>query len=78
MSEKYKVFVDDNYHYSDEGERYAVGAYDSLKEALEKREEISIKSLVSLLENGITPDQLHTQCLMFTEHPFIDGALCKW
>ncbi len=56
--EKYKVYVDDNYHYMDEGERYAVGSYNSLKEAQEKCKEITIKSLERLLEEGITPNKL--------------------
>ena len=74
MSEEYKVYVDDNYHYMDEGERYAVGSYNSLKEALEKCKEITIKSLENLLEKGITPDKLHAQWLMFGEDPFIVGG----
>ena len=74
MSEKYKVYVDDNYHYMDESERYAVGSYDSLKEALEKCKEITIKNLVNLFEKGITPEKLHAQWLMFGEDPFIVGG----
>jgi hypothetical protein len=56
MSEKYKVYVDDNYHYMDESERYAVGSYSSLKEALEKCKEITIESLGGLFEKGMTQD----------------------
>ena len=74
MSEKYKVYVDDNYHYMDESERYAVGSYNSLKEALEKCKEITIKSLGGLFEKGMTPDKLHAQWLMLGEDPFIVGG----
>ena len=74
MSDKYKVCVDDNYHYMDEGERYEVGSYDSLEDALEKCKEITIKSLADLLEEGITPENLSAQWAMFGEDPFIIGA----
>ncbi|MDX2419159.1 MAG: hypothetical protein QNK19_16995 [Xanthomonadales bacterium] len=74
MSEKYKVYVDDNYHYMDESERIAVGSYNSLEEALEKCKEITIRSLEDLFEKDITPDKLHTQWLMFGEDPFIVGG----
>ena len=74
MSDKYKVYVDDNYHYMDEGERYAVGSYNSLKEALEKCKEITVKSLEDFLEKGITPEDLSAQWAMFGEDPFIRGG----
>ncbi len=73
-SEKYKVYVDDNYHYMDVSERYAAGSYDSLKEALEKCKEITIKSLGDQFERGITPDKLQAQWSMFGEDPFIVGG----
>ena len=74
MDKKYKVFVDDNYHYMDEGERYPVGSYDTFAEALEKCKEITITSLKHLYEKGMTPDELHAQWSSFGEDPFIRGA----
>jgi hypothetical protein len=74
MNEKYKVFVDDNYHYTDESERYSVGEYDSLEEALDKCKEITIKSLEHFYETGITPEKLGAQWAMFGEDPFIVGG----
>ena len=74
MNEKYKVFVDDNYHYMDESERHAAGSYSSLEEAVERCKEITIKSLEHFYENGITPDNLKAQWLMFGEDPFIVGG----
>ena len=73
MSEKYKVYVGDNYHYMDE--RYTVGSYNSLEDALEKCKEITIKSLNDFYEKGITPEKLSAQWSMFGEDPFIvDGS----
>ena len=74
MSGKYKVYVDDNYHYMDESERYAVGSYHSLEDALEKCKEITIGSLVDLVEKGITAENLSAQWSMFGEDPFIRGG----
>ena len=74
LSDKYKVYVDDNYHYMDEGERYEVGSYDSLEDALEKCKEITIRSLADLIEEGITPENHSAQWAMFGEDPFIFGG----
>jgi hypothetical protein len=74
MSEKYKVYIDDNYHYMDESERYTVGSYHSLEEAIEKCKEITIKSLEDLYEEGITPEKLSAQWSMFGDDPFIIGG----
>ena len=71
---RYKVFVDDNYHYMDEGERYSVGSYDSLEEAVNKCRELTIRSLKDLYEEGITPEKLSAQWAMFGEDPFIRGG----
>jgi hypothetical protein len=69
---EYQVCVADNYHYMEE--RYAVGSYDSLQEALEKCREIAIRSLEHFYETGITPEKLSAQWAMFGEDPFIVGG----
>ena len=74
MSEKYKIYVDDNYHYMDESERYVAGSYSSLEEAVERCKEITIKSLEDFYENGITPENLSAQWAMFGEDPFVFGG----
>jgi hypothetical protein len=74
MSEKYKVYVDDNYHYMDEDERVTAGSYDSLEEALAKCREIVIRSLNDFYEKGITPEKLSAQWSMFGEDPFVVGG----
>ena len=74
MGKKYKVCVDDNYHYMDESERYTAGSYNSLDEAIEKCREITLSSLESFYEAGITPEKLSAQWSMFGEDPFIVGG----
>ena len=73
-SDQYKVFIDDNYHYMDESERYAAGSYDSLEEAVTKCKELTIKSLRDLYEKGITPEKLKAQWSMFGEDPYVFGG----
>lgn len=74
MSEKYTVYIDDNFHYMDESERCTVGTYHSLKKALAECEKIVIQSLKDLCEKGITPEKLSSQWSMFGEDPFIVGG----
>jgi len=74
MSKKYKVCIDDNYHYMDESERSSAGSYDSLDEAIAKCKSMTIDSLKSFYEEGITPEELSAQWAMFGEDPFIIGA----
>ena len=71
---RYEVFVDDNYHYMDESERYSVGSYDSLEEAVSRCKELTINSLKDLYEKGITPEKLQTQWAMFGEDPYVFGG----
>ena len=71
MSENFKVIVDDNYHSGGESDRYAVGSYTSLEEALDKCKEITIKSLEHFYEKGIAPEDLSAQWAMFGEDPYI-------
>jgi len=75
MTKKYKVFIDDNYHYMDASERSAVGSYDSLDEALVKCKEITVSSLNDLYEKGISPEKLSAQWSMFGEDPFVVGGV---
>lgn len=74
MSKRYKVCVDDNYHYMDESERYTVGSYLSLEEAIRKCKEITIRSLEDLYEEDITPEKLSARWSMFGDDPFIIGG----
>jgi hypothetical protein len=74
MNGQFKIFVDDNYHYMDKSERYVVGSYDSLEDAVNKCRELTIRSLKNLYEKGITPEKLKTQWVMFGEDPYVFGG----
>jgi hypothetical protein len=86
MNENFKVIVDDNYHHADDSERYSVGSYASLEEALDKCKEITVKSLEHFYEEGITPEKLSAQypyiftgkgSVPFSARKFVTTELCQ-
>ena len=66
---RYEVFVDDNFHYQDESERYKHGEYDTYEEAVE-----ACKKLLHLHEKGQTASELYHSYTSFGEDPFIRPA----
>ena len=75
---KYRVFVDDNFHYMDESERYQLGEFGTLEAAVDACKKVVDEFLVSNLRPGMTADELITQYALFGEDPFIltgDGSV---
>lgn len=70
---KYKVFVDDNFHYMDESDRYLLGEYDSMEEALEACRNAVDDFLKHALSNQSfeDADSLFAHFRTFGEDPFI-------
>jgi len=69
--QRYRVLVDDNYHYQDADERYESGVFDSYVDALAKCKEIVEECLREQLKPGMTPDELYHMYVMFGEDPWI-------
>lgn len=67
----FEVFVDDNYHYMDESERYSAGVFRTYDEALECAKRIVDKCLLHLLEPGSSVTDLMRSYLLFGEDPWI-------
>lgn len=67
----YTVFVDDNYHYMDESERYQQGVYETVAGAVAACKMIVDDFLRSAHKPGMTSDQLIKQYVMFGEDPWI-------
>lgn len=67
----YEVFVDDNFHYMDEDERYVAGVFKTYDEALEKAKQLVDKSLLGFVEPGKSVDDVMASYVMFGEDPFI-------
>ena len=77
---KYHVYVDDNFHYMDESERYLAGVYDDCEAAVKKCIEIVEGSLADQYEQGMGADELLKKYTFFGEDPWISGPddQCKF
>jgi len=69
----YKVFVDDNFHYQDEDERYFLGEFETLDAAISACRKIVDESLTGSFEPGMTADALFGTYTSFGDDPFIVG-----
>jgi hypothetical protein len=74
---KYTVFVDDNFHYMDESERYKLGEFDDCRSAVAACKEVVDDSL---RHSRTGSDDLLATYLMFGDDPFIvtDDPDCKF
>ncbi len=68
---EYELFIDDNFHYGDEDERYRVGVFKTYGAAVDRAKKIVDRSLTDLLEPGKTAADLMASYVMFGEDPFI-------
>ena len=68
---RFEVFVDDNFHYQDESERYKQGEYDTYEEAVKACKEIVGGELSHLNLNRLSAAELYSAFTSFGEDPFI-------
>ncbi len=68
---EFTVFVDDNFHYQDEDERYRLGTYATYEEALEACRALVRKDLEHHYKPGMSSADLFAQWSGFGEDPFI-------
>ena len=68
---KYSVFVDDNFHYMDESERYLLGEFETREEAIQTAKAIVDAFLIRGYEEGMSAEKLHEQYRAYGEDPFI-------
>ena len=74
---RYRVIVDDNFHYHEEDERREQGTYGTLEAALSVCRRIVDEFLEQEYKPGIKSEALYERYLSFGEDPFIvvlDGA----
>ncbi len=69
--DSYEVFVDDNFHYMDEDERYSAGVFQTYDEALRHAKQIVDESLRGLHEAGKNADDLMASYVSFGQDPWI-------
>jgi hypothetical protein len=68
---RYKVMVDDNFHYMDLDERWEHGTYETLEPALAACREIVDRSLDEESRLGISAEALFERYVHFGDDPFI-------
>jgi hypothetical protein len=74
---RYRVMVDDNFHYQDSGERCEHGTYETLEEALTACRGLVDQSLEQAYKPGSSAEALYSDYTSFGDDPFIvviDGA----
>lgn len=70
-SKKYVVYVDDNFHFMDESERYKLGEYSSCEEAVEACKKIVDEYFSQIPDGTYTYEELYNGYTTFGEDPFI-------
>ncbi len=79
----YTVYVDDNFNYMDESERYKLGEFETAEAAVAAAKRIVDEYLASAYEPGMTPAELNHSYVCFGEDPFIvpqdpDSKFSAW
>lgn len=72
---KYTVYVDDNFHYQDEEERYTLGIFRTEEEAINAAKKIVDEFLQSQNKSGTTVDELYELYCGFGESPWISFSI---
>ncbi len=67
----YTVFVDDNFHYRDEGERYELGKFEQWDAAVAACKNIIDEFIRQNYKAGMKAEDLYKNYLIFGEDPFI-------
>lgn len=68
---RYRVLVDDDFHYRDESERYELGEFETLEEAVAACKRVVDEFLMSNYRPGMTAAELYTQYALFGEDSFV-------
>jgi hypothetical protein len=68
---KFTVFVDDNFHHSDESERYKKGDYPTAEAAVAACKQIVDDYLSAAYREGMPASELYRSYRTFGEDPFV-------
>jgi hypothetical protein len=74
ISKKYKVYVDDNFHFNDESQRYSLGEFDTCEEAILVCKKIVDDFMEKAYKKGMTFEELYGGYTGFGEDPFIQSS----
>ena len=67
----YTVYVDDNFHYMDESERYKLGEFATAEAAVAAAKKVVDEYLASAYQPGMSAEELSRSYLLFGEDPYI-------
>ena len=67
----YTVFVDDNFHYMDESERYTLGHFATYEKAVAAAKRIVDKFLAAQHKRGMSAEELLKKYKTFGQDPYI-------
>jgi hypothetical protein len=67
----YRVMLDDNFHYMDDSERYALGEFKTLETAIAACRKFVDRDLDHLFKPGMTAKELYSDYTSFGEDPFV-------
>jgi hypothetical protein len=68
---RYKVLIDDNFHFMDEEHRYEHGTFRTADEAVAACKRIVDNELTYMLKPDMTVDDLYGLWVMFAEDPYV-------
>jgi hypothetical protein len=68
------VYVDDNFHYMDESERYEAGKFATKEQALDVCRKIVDEYLLSAFEQGMEQKELYQSYASFGDDPWFSGG----
>lgn len=79
MAKPYTVFVDDNFHYMDESERYKLGEFEDCPSAVAACKQI-VDEFFTSCDLNHTGDEIFKQYVFFGEDPWIrsDDSECRF
>jgi hypothetical protein len=71
----FTVYIDDNYHYQDEDERYIGGEFGTWKAAVTFARKVVDRTVVPTIEGGggLSPEEAYDNYIMFGDDPWITG-----
>ena len=70
---KYKVWIDDNFHFMDEDERVFHGEFDTPTQAIVACQKIVDANIDSITENETDADKAYESYVCFGDDPWIEG-----
>jgi hypothetical protein len=68
---RYKVLIDENFHYMDKDHRYEHGTFDTAEQAIKACHTIVDSALQDIYAPGMSAAVLFTRYTLFGEDPFI-------